>query len=167
MLINDGIPTKDDLAQVYPPQARLEQGAVAIVECFQQIPCNPCIKACPQKAINMANDINDLPKVDFDKCNGCSICVSRCPGLAIFVVDMNYSDDMALVKIPFEYVPLPQKGQFATAVNRAGEEMGSFEVVKVTSGGKKNMTYVISLAVPKDMAMEIRNIKVGGYTDGR
>jgi len=132
---------------------------VAIVECFQEIPCNPCVKACRRGAITMPNDINDVPILDSELCNGCSLCVSLCPGLAIFIVDRTYSDEMALVKLPYEYVPVPETGQYVTTLSRAGEELGSHEVVKVTSGGVKNMTYTISLAVPQELAMEVREIK--------
>ncbi|MDO4733366.1 MAG: 4Fe-4S binding protein [Bacillota bacterium] len=163
MLINDGIPTKEDLAKVMPSPERLAAGPVSIAECFQNIPCNPCVKACPRNAITMPNSINDTPQVDHENCNGCGVCVGKCPGLAIFVVDMTYSEEFALVKFPFEYVPVPEVGQMACGLNRSGEEMGWFEVEKVISGGKKNKTYTISLKVPKDLAMEVRNIKVGGY----
>ena len=162
-LINDGIPTKEDLAKVYPSEERMKQGPVSIVECFQKIPCNPCVKACNRDAITLAKDINDVPEVDYDKCNGCGLCISLCPGLAIFVVDKTYSEEYALVKFPFEYVPVPEKGQQACAMDRAGNELGWFEVDRVISGGKKNKTYTISLKVPQELAMEVRNIKVGGY----
>lgn len=162
-LINDGIPTKEDVAGVSPSAERMAQGPVSIVECYQKIPCNPCVKACNRDAISMGNDINNLPEVDYDKCNGCGVCIALCPGLAIFVVDKSYSDEYALVKIPFEYVPVPEKGQLVCGLNRAGEELGWFEVERVISGGKKNKTYTISLKVPQDLAMEVRNIKVGGY----
>ena len=167
MLIQDGIPTREDLAAVMPTEERLARGAVAIAECFQKIPCNPCSKACVKKAIRVEPDINQTPKVDFDVCNGCGVCLARCPGLAIFVVDMTYSETEAVVKLPFEFLPVPQEGQLACGLNRAGEELGWFPVVKVLSGGKKNMTYTISLAVPKELAMEVRNIRAGGYRDGR
>ena len=162
-LINDGIPTAEDLAKVLPSAERLAKGPVSIIECFQNIPCNPCVAACPQKAISMGDDINNLPKVDTDKCNGCGLCIRKCPGLAILVVDMTYSDDYALVKFPFEYTPVPEKGQKAIGLNRAGEEVGEFEVERAISGGAENKTWTISLKVPKDKAMEVRNIKVGGY----
>ena len=162
-LINDGIPTAEDLAKVIPSAERLAKGPVSIIECFQNIPCNPCVAACNKGAISMGGDINNLPQVDVEKCNGCGLCIQKCPGLAIFVVDMTYSDEFALVKFPFEYVPVPEVGQMACGLNRSGEEMGWFEVEKVISGGKKNKTNVISLKVPKDLAMEVRNIKVGGY----
>ena len=159
MLINDGIPTTEDLIKVTPSEERFFEGPVAVVECFQEIPCDPCVKACRRGAIKMPRDINDIPVVDAKLCNGCSLCISLCPGLAIFVVDKTYSEDMALVKLPFEYVPVPQAGQYVVALDRAGDELGRYEVIRVTSGGKKNKTYTISIAVPKDMAMEARDIR--------
>ena len=160
MLINDGIPEKEDLASVTPSEERFAKGPVAIVECFQEIPCNPCVKACKRGAILMHRDINDLPVVDTGKCNGCGLCISFCPGLAIFVIDKTYSEKHALVKLPYEYVPVPQAGQSVTALGRAGEELGSFEVIKITSGGSINKTYTVSLAVPRELVMEVRGIKV-------
>jgi len=167
MLINDGIPTTENIKTITPSAERFAQGAVAIAECFQEIPCNPCVTACKRNAITMKNDVNDLPIIDVNKCNGCGLCAFRCPGLAIFVVDKTYSTSHALVKFPFEYVPVPQEGQFALGLNRSNEEMGWFEVVKVTFGGKKNLTYMISLAVPQDLAMEVRTIRIGGYKDAK
>ena len=166
MLISTGIPAKEDLERVCPSAERLAKGPVAMVECFQEIPCNPCVAACARKAISMAGGINSLPEVDFEKCTGCSICITRCPGLAIFVIDQNYNADFALVKIPFEYTPVPREGQYVQGLDRSGEELGWFRVGKVTSGGGKNMTYVIALETPKELSMEVRCIKVGGYRDG-
>jgi len=187
-LLKDGIPKKEDLAAVCPSDERFAQGPVAIVECFQEIPCDPCVKACSKGAISMHGklspgekqpgdkssggkspdtSINALPVVDAQRCNGCGLCIPHCPGLAIFVVDKSYNEQFALVRIPFEFVPLPEKGQFVTGLDRAGNELGRFEAVKVASGGVKNMTYTISLAVPQELAMEVRGIRVGGYGNGK
>jgi len=162
MLINDGIPTKEDLAKVTPSDERFAEGPVVVVECFQKIPCNPCVKACKRGAITMPGDVNDLPVVDTGLCNGCGVCISFCPGLAIFVVDKTYSETHAVVKLPYEYIPVPNVGQDVIALGRAGDELGHFEVIRVTSGGKKNKTYTISLAVPRELAMEVRDIRVIG-----
>jgi hypothetical protein len=57
-------------------------------------------------------------------------------------------------------VPVPQAGQRVTALSRAGEVIGHCEVVRVTSGGKKNMTYTLSLAVPQELAMTVREVRI-------
>jgi Fe-S-cluster-containing hydrogenase component 2 len=159
MLYETGIPTNDDLVTITPSDERFKKGPVVIVECFQEIPCNPCVDACRPGAITKPNDINDLPVVDFDKCNGCGICIAHCPGLAIFVVDKTYSETHAIVRIPYEFVPVPAGGQFAYGLDRSGVERGLFEVVRVISGGEKNKSTTIWLTVPQELAMEIRAVR--------
>lgn len=158
MLERTGIPTDDDLEKVIPDKKRLAQGPVVIIECFQKIPCDPCAISCKLGAIKPFKDINDLPIVDFDKCTGCGICISSCPGLAIFVIDMNYSEEKSLIKLPYEMLPLPEKGEDVYALDRAGGIMGKAKVVRVLK--IKNKTNIISLEVPKSMAMKLRSIKV-------
>ena len=160
MLERTGIPTDDDLEKVIPDKKRLAQGPVVIIECFQKIPCDPCAISCKLGAIKPFKDINDLPIVDFDKCTGCGICISSCPGLAIFVIDENYSDEKSLIKLPHEMLPLPEKGEDVYALDRAGSILGKAKVVRVLK--IKDKTNVISLEVPKSMAMKARSIKVEG-----
>jgi len=158
MLERTGIPTDNDLEKVIPDKKRLAQGPVVIIECFQKIPCDPCAISCKLGAIKPFKDINDLPQVDFDKCTGCGICISSCPGLAIFVIDMNYSEEKSLIKLPHEMLPLPEKGEDVYALDRAGSILGKAKVVRVLK--IKNKTNIISLEVPKSMAMKVRSIKV-------
>jgi ferredoxin len=165
MLERTGIPTDDDLEKVTPDKKRLAKGAVVIIECFQKIPCDPCAISCKLGAIKPFKDINDLPIVDFDKCTGCGICISSCPGLAIFVIDENYSDEKSLIKLPHEMLPLPEKGEDVYALDRAGSILGKVKVVRVLK--IKNKTNVISLEVPKSMAMKVRSIKVEDKNDER
>lgn len=160
MLSVNGIPTPENIAEVQPPKERLEMGPVAMVECFQNIPCDPCYHSCKRDAIKEFADINERPQIDFEKCNGCGTCMSRCPGLAIFVIDATYADDQALVKIPYEFLPLPKVNQRVVAVNRAGQELGEVTVVKVQNTKAQDRTAIIWLAVPKDLMMEVRHIKV-------
>jgi len=157
MLERTGIPTADDLEKVIPDKKRLAKGPVVIIECFQKIPCDPCAISCKLGAIKPFEDINDLPVVDFNKCTGCGICISSCPGLAIFVIDMNYSDDKSLIKLPHEMLPLPEKGEEVYALDRAGSILCKVKVIKVLK--IKNKTHIISLEVPKSMAMKARSIK--------
>ncbi len=157
MLAKDGIPSADDLHGVVPSLGRLERGPVAVIECFQEIPCNPCADACPRGAITMPGNISAQPNFDESKCNGCGICVTRCPGLAIFIVDFSYSDTEAMIKIPYEFSPLPQKGEEVEAIDRAGRTAGLACVFRVQQ--QSNRTTVLWLAVPKNIALNVRNIR--------
>jgi Fe-S-cluster-containing hydrogenase component 2 len=158
MLEKTGIPTDNDLEKVIPDKKRLAKCPVVIIECFQRIPCDPCAISCKLGAIKPFIDINDLPQVDFNKCTGCGICISSCPGLAIFVIDKNYSEEKSLIKLPHEMLPLPEKGEDVYVLDRAGAILGKAKVARVLK--IKNKTNIISLEVPKSMAMKVRSIKV-------
>ncbi len=166
MLPKTGIPTSDDLEKVIPPEERLKKGPVAIVECFTKIPCDPCYHSCPVGAFSKFADINDIPKLDYNKCTGCGMCIAQCPGLAIFVVDYTFSEDRGIVRIPYEYLPLPVKGQEVIALNRAGENVGKAIVEKIQTNPSFSKTNIIWLSVPKDQLMEVRNFRVGDSNDG-
>ena len=136
-----------------PSKKQLEKG-VAILECVQDIPCNPCVESCPVHAISM-KDINVPPVNDFEKCIGCTKCVGICPGLAIFVVKVK--GNKAWVTLPYEFVPSPKVGETVTALDRTGANRGKALVKKVIKQGK---TMVITIEIDSDVAMDIRNIKV-------
>jgi Fe-S-cluster-containing hydrogenase component 2 len=102
-------------------------------------------------------DINDLPEVDWGKCNGCALCVSACPGLAIFVIDL--TGDQAVVKIPYELVPLPAPGDRVMALDRGGNAVCEAEVVEVRSAKVLGKTNLVGLRVPKERAMEVRHFR--------
>jgi len=156
MLEKTGIPTIENIASVTPSSERRAQGPVAVIECFQKIPCNPCYTSCRRGAIKELIDINDLPEINEEECNGCGICVSNCPGLAIFVVDESYSATEALVKLPYEFRPLPEEGQCVTALDREGKPVCRAKVIKVLNTKAMDRTPVVSLAVPKENSMDVR-----------
>ncbi len=162
MLAVTGVPMAEDVERAFPSEERLAQGPVVVVECFQNIPCNPCYTACRTGAIKEFEDINDLPSVDHSLCNGCTLCVSNCPGLSIMVVDMTYSEEEALLKIPYEFLPLPVVGQVVKGLDRAGQEVCEVKVVRVVNSKVQDKTPVISIAVKKDFVKLVRNIGMEG-----
>jgi len=160
MLERTGIASKEQVASSFPSMERLAKGPVAIIECFQRIPCNPCATSCKRGAMIPFEDINDLPNLDHETCNGCSLCVFNCPGLAIMVVDYTYSDTHVSFKIPYEFLPLPQVGQMVKGLDRQGNEICRAEVLQVMNSKVMDRTPLITLAVEKEHLMTFRNIKV-------
>jgi Fe-S-cluster-containing hydrogenase component 2 len=136
-----------------PTRKQLEKG-VAIVECVQRIPCNPCVDSCPVNAISM-EDINAPPVVDYDKCIACGKCIGICPGLAIFVVKIK--DNRALVSLPFEFLPIPEVGQKVKALDRTGQVVCDGIIKRVVKAKK---TMAITVEVDEKFAMIVRNIRV-------
>lgn len=158
MLEQTGIPTAEQILSTIPSRKRLAKGPVAIVECFQEIPCDPCYTSCTTGAMLPFEDINQLPRIDWETCNGCGRCVGFCPGLAIFIVDDTYSEAESLVKIPWEFSYLPEEGEEVAGLNREGREVTRVRVKKVQPSPKKNKAHILWLVVPKEQAFDVRSI---------
>ncbi|GAB1399268.1 4Fe-4S dicluster domain-containing protein [Aminivibrio sp.] len=161
MLFNSGILTEEREGAVLPPEDlwKNKKGGLVVVECPQRIPCNPCATSCPTGAIRPFADINDTPAVDHSKCTGCTLCVASCPGLACFVIDLTFSDDLALYKLPYEMLPLPVKGEKVLCLDREGKCIAEGTVENITQP-RKDRTYVIHVSAPKNLVREFRAIRV-------
>ena len=146
-------------AQKLPSDERYLKGPVAIIECVQEIPCNPCEAACAFGAIYVGEPITNLPVLNDAKCTGCGVCVSKCPGLAIFVVNKSYGPTLATVSFPYEYFPIPAKGDSVDALNRKGERVCPATVVKVMNPASFDHTPVVTIEIPKEYADEVRNMR--------
>ncbi|WP_129407871.1 FAD-dependent oxidoreductase [Marinitoga lauensis] len=125
----------------------------AILECFQKIPCNPCVSSCPTNAIKM-DGLNEIPKLDYDKCIGCGNCVAVCPGLAIFVIDKKKES----VILPYEFYPLPEKGEFVEILDREGNLLERNQVLSIRK--MKDKTNLIEVKVSKENLKHSRHIRV-------
>lgn len=159
-----GAPSYEELAAspIFSGNEKLKAGPAAFLECLEEIPCNPCETACPHGAIHVGEPITNLPKIDLDACIGCGICISACPGLAIYVKDYTYAKTMATLSFPFEYWPFPEVGSQVEVVGRHGEYLCDGTVLKIRNGRKSNGTAVITVEYPKkwfDEAISIRRIK--------
>ena len=138
-----------------PSEKIMKNGVVAIIECVEHIPCDPCVGSCRKGAI-IKESLSTPPVVDYQKCTGCALCVASCPGLAIFVVDSSL-DDKAIVYIPYEMLPIPETGDRGDALDRCGKPIGSAQVAKVQKGIRK--TAILGLLVEKELAMSVRSIR--------
>lgn len=156
MLNRDGVVDTIRLKTKFPEKKYLVK-AKAITECYEAIPCNPCSTSCPFDAIAIGEDINTPPVVNFAKCIGCGICVYNCPGLAIFVV--KELEDYLEFKIPYEFVPYPQKGEVWNAVNRKGEIIGECEIIKAQINDNFDKTCLVTVKVQKDHLYQFITIR--------
>lgn len=133
-----------------------------VIECTQNIPCNPCQDACKKGCIKIGTDMTALPQVDPDAgCINCGMCVANCPGQAIFLVDEHYSEDSATVTLPYEFLPLPKKGDAGVALSRGGSPVCDAEVVAVRKVPAFDQTALVTIKVPKDFAGTARFFKAG------
>lgn len=159
-LLRYGYLDKEEVSK-YPGIPDNLSGIHPVIECTQNIPCNPCQDACPKNCIKVCGKITALPQVNKEsKCIGCAFCVAACPGQAIFLVDENYDENFASVTIPYEFSPVPQKGMIGMALDRSGSEVCQAEVISTKIAKSFDKTNVISLKVPKKNCHEARFFKV-------
>lgn len=163
MLSKDGFLELEEITvnPGFPGEEVFCQKKCVMIECAQEIPCNPCEEACPHHAITIGSPITNLPEVDKDKCIGCGLCVAKCPGQAIFLVDQT-GTDYDTVTIPYEYYPLPVKNQEVYCLSRAGQFVVKGEIVKVVMAPVNDRTAVVEVKVPKGYGMTVRGISTDG-----
>lgn len=149
----------DDEIERYPGVVR-KKGIHPVIECTQNIPCNPCQDACPKGCISIGKNITSLPvSVENSECIGCGMCVASCSGQAIFLVDEEYEDGYASITLPYEFLPLPQAGDKGVALGRDGQVVCQAEVIGVKSTKAFDKTHLLTMKVPTEYAMKARFYK--------
>ena len=128
-----------------------------VIECTQNIPCNPCQDACKKHCIKIGSCITALPSVaENAECTGCGMCVASCSGQAIFLVQEDFEPGFATVTLPYEFLPLPQKGDRGTALSRSGNPLCGAEIVSVRTSPAFDHTNLLTMKVPNSFAMAAR-----------
>lgn len=148
----------DDEIERYPGVTH-RAGVHPVIECTQNIPCNPCQDACHKGCISIGANITSLPTVTQNQCIGCGMCVASCSGQAIFLVDEDTGDGFGTVTLPYEFLDVPAKGTKGMALGRNGKELCDAEVVDIRSSKAFDHTKLLTIKVPKDMAMKARFFK--------
>ncbi len=145
MLNKTGVPTKEQvLSRFFDQEVMIKPKA--ILECYEDIPCNPCETSCPFDAIVIGENINTQPQLIPDVCTGCGICVTSCPGLAIIVAQL--VGDRAVFKIPYEFLPVPQKGEVWLGINRQGNVICDAKIESILLNKKQDHTALVTVSVP-------------------
>lgn len=150
------------LSPSYPSEERMRKGPVAVAECVEEIPCNPCESACRFGAIRIGDNITALPRIAEDKCTGCGVCIAHCSGLAIFVMDKSYSETVGSVSFPYEYQKIPSVGDEVDALDRAGKVVCKGRIKMAVMPPSFDRTHVVTVEVPIGMVETVRGISIFG-----
>ena len=152
--------------KAFPSANAAVSGVHPVIECTQNIPCNPCQDACKFGCIMVGRQITNIPQIDREKkCTGCGMCVASCSGQAIFLVNDDFEETRSTVTLAYEFLPYPEKGQTGIALNRSGEPVCEAEVISLRKSAATDGTALLTIAVPKEYSMKARAFKLNGGTD--
>lgn len=153
-----GIASREMFGKLLPSVERRAKGPYVVMECYEEIPCNPCVTSCRFNAVKMGA-LNECPSVSYDDCTGCGNCVGHCPGLACFVINETIGNGKIDITIPYEMLPVPQKGDIVKALGRDGTELGDAEIIRVLNSKKMDHTNVITMRVDAELLYDARNFR--------
>ena len=157
-LLKKGYIAQDEVARF--PGVIHKKGLHPVIECTQNIPCNPCQDACKFECIHIGDKLTSLPMVNEKAdCTGCGMCVAACSGQAIFLVNQDFDEEYATVTLPYEFLPLPEKEEKGMALDRSGKVVCTAEVLDIKTSKAFDKTNLLTIKVPKNMAMSARFYK--------
>lgn len=157
-LLKKGYLEQEEMQQ-YPGVIK-KAGVHPVMECTQNIPCNPCQDACKFGCIAIGEKITSLPTVVAEaECKNCGMCVASCSGQAIFLVNDDLGDGTASVTMPYELLPYPEEGAVGKGLNRAGEPVCDATVLSVKTSPAFDKTALLTVKVPKEYADSVRFFK--------
>ena len=153
--------SRSDLKQIteFPgvPNKAYSERTVASVECFEDIVCDLCEKACPKQAIKLARAKGHV--FDENLCDGCGTCASVCPAAAIVLLYENQKASTTHItfKSTIKYTWKPN--QLVQLVNRKGETLGSGRVIEVSD----RKAQMVKVEMPSHLGWEARGLKTPGF----
>lgn len=155
-LLSRGYLDAEDVKR-FPGYSVKDGGFHPVVECTQNIPCNPCQDVCPKRCITVGDNITNLPSVHPEiECVNCGMCVSNCPGQAIFLINESYEPGYAAVSLAYEFLPTPKKGDKGKGLDRSGKPVCDAEVVDFRLTKAYDRTGVLTMKIPADMVNQAR-----------
>ena len=146
-LLTKGYIADDEIKRF--PGYRYEVKIHPVIECTQNIPCNPCQTACRKGCISIGDNITSLPiSVKGSECVDCGMCVASCSGQAIFLVKENEDEGTAEITIPYEFLLLPEVGDKGSALSRSGQKICEAEITRVRTSKAYDGTNLVTMKVP-------------------
>jgi len=134
-----------------------------IIRCIEEIPCNPCVDACPEGSILISDDpIMGFP-VFKGNCTACGRCVAICPGLAINLIKPNYDDERgtSLLTFPFELEEgYLEPGSRVATVDMEGNRVGEGTIRRFRKSPIPDQRKLVSIEVPKKEAFDVAGFTV-------
>lgn len=138
------------------------RGVFPVFHCAQEIPCNPCLTICPQRAIRIEGDeLMGLPEFHGEDCVACEKCVAICPGLAVTLVDFRSDPESPVVTIPYEFNAATIKaGDLVTVLDTEGAVLGQVPVIKIREPKFADRALLVKVKAPQGIASRIAGIQV-------
>ncbi|MGN8774119.1 FAD-dependent oxidoreductase [Candidatus Weimeria sp. HCP3S3_B5] len=157
-LLTHGFVADDEISRF--PGFRKQAKVHPVIECTQNIPCNPCQDACKKGCISIGDNITSLPiSVDGSECINCGMCVASCSGQAIFLVAEDTQPGFGEVTIPYEFLPLPEIGDKGYGLSRSGEKICDAVITNVRSSKAFDGTNLVTMKVPMEFIDRARFYK--------
>lgn len=141
------------------PQEEHRKRPIASVECFEEIPCNVCQTVCPTSAIQIGKVPRKLSILNENACTACGLCVSSCPSGIIPMLHEKEERSTSLLTLSWRGQKPWNVGEFATLLNRRGENLGSARVSSITDSASGSQR--VQLEVPTHLLWEARAIRKG------
>ncbi len=157
-LLTKGYVADDEITRF--PGFRKQVKVHPVIECTQNIPCNPCQDACKKGCISIGDNITSLPiSVEGSECINCGMCVASCSGQAIFLVAEDTEPGFGEVTIPYEFLPLPEKGDKGYGLSRSGQKLCDVEITNVRTSKAFDGTNLVTMKVPMEYIDKARFYK--------
>lgn len=135
-----------------------------VFHCIQEIPCDPCIAACPLGLIKIdQEDIRNLPYYQAieNGCSGCMRCVATCPGHAITLIDLRSEGELAHVSLSYEFNQgVVEIGEMVTLLDIDGNELCNAQVINIVEKKAFQSTKLITVQVEKELVMRVAGYRI-------